>query len=85
MTEKIKSIGINEMIGFEKEESVYKPEWQIQIDRRTFVKILGAGILIVVTGDFAEGQGRGFGRSQSATVISRLHIGEDGIIIPKFY
>ena len=80
MSEKIKSLEINEMIKFENDESVFKPDWQAQIDRRTFVQLLGAGILVVVTGNIAEGQSRDFGRSQPQTVLARLHIGEDGIV-----
>jgi len=80
MTKEMNSIEINEMLEFENDESVFKPDGQVQINRRTFVQLLGAGILVIVTGDIAEGQRRGFGRSQPVTVLARLHIGEDGIV-----
>ncbi|MBN1973226.1 MAG: xanthine dehydrogenase family protein molybdopterin-binding subunit [Sedimentisphaerales bacterium] len=79
MSAKIKSININEIIELENEESVFKPDWEVQIDRRTFVQLLGAGILVVVTGDFAEGQMRR-GGGQAATVAARLQISQDGVI-----
>jgi len=52
---------------------------QVQITRRAFVKLLGAGLLITVTGDVSLGQRSGTGR-QSSTVAARLHINEDGTI-----
>jgi CO/xanthine dehydrogenase Mo-binding subunit len=51
----------------------------LRIDRRGFLQILGAGILITVTGDVADAQRRGGGRG-AAHIATRVHIGEDGTI-----
>jgi isoquinoline 1-oxidoreductase subunit beta len=79
MYKKILSQMTDEVFKDEFDESVFNPDWQIQIDRRTFVQLLGAGIFIVITGDFAEGQMRR-GGGQATPVAARLQIGQDGII-----
>ena len=48
-----------------------------ELSRRAFVQLLGAGLLISVTGPVALAQRRRGGR---ITVAARLHIGEDGTI-----
>ncbi|MGD8237498.1 MAG: molybdopterin-dependent oxidoreductase [Armatimonadota bacterium] len=51
------------------------------MSRRGFLQILGAGILISVSGGVASAQRRGRGRSRAPRPLStRLHIGEDGTI-----
>ncbi|MFC1782463.1 molybdopterin cofactor-binding domain-containing protein [Planctomycetota bacterium] len=49
-----------------------------QLNRRSFLQVVGAGFLITVTKDVSFGQRRG-GRSQLA-VAARLHVNEDGTI-----
>jgi len=43
------------------------------------VQLLGAGILVTVTGDFAQAR-RGGGRGQAIPIAARLHVGKDGVI-----
>ena len=53
------------------------------VSRRTFVQLLGAGLLLTVTDRAAFGQrGRpsGFGEGGPATIAVRLHLGHDGTI-----
>ena len=47
------------------------------VSRRTFVKALGAGLLITVTSDIARAAG---GRQREGALATRLHIAEDGAI-----
>lgn len=63
--------------------------FKLDVDRRDFVKLLGAGLLIgVATQSNAQEQGRGRGRGGGGrgggrgpvTLTARLHIGKDGII-----
>ncbi len=70
---------------------IYEPDEQPaspgSLTRRDFVQVLGAGLLITVTGDMAlaqrrggRGGGRGFGGRGPANVAARLHIDRDGTI-----
>ena len=60
------------------------PPWDLS--RRGFVQVLGAGLLITVTGEIAQGGrggggrggGGGFGGRGPANVAARLHIDRDG-------
>ncbi len=52
--------------------------FKVEISRRGFVKMLGAGLLITVTDGVSLGQQRGGGARQPITVAARLHIDEDG-------
>ena len=70
---------IDEVSKFEEDESVFIPDNQIKINRRTFVQLLGAGILVTVTSDVADAQ-RGGGRGRSIPVEARLQVGQDGIV-----
>ncbi|MHC4913780.1 MAG: molybdopterin cofactor-binding domain-containing protein, partial [Planctomycetota bacterium] len=50
----------------------------VELSRRSFIQLLGAGLLITVTEGVSFGQ-RGGGRDQQS-VAARLHLNEDGII-----
>ena len=57
------------------------------LSRREFVQVLGAGLLITVSGEIAlaqrrggRGGGRGFGGRGPANIAARLHIDRDGAI-----
>ncbi|HEX2751190.1 MAG TPA: molybdopterin cofactor-binding domain-containing protein [Verrucomicrobiales bacterium] len=62
--------------------------FKLDVDRRDFVKLLGAGLLIGVAASSeaqepGRGRGRGGGRGGNrgpSTLSARLHIGKDGII-----
>ena len=58
--------------------------FKLEVDRRDFVKLLGAGLLIGVSArSLAQGPGRGRGRGGNRgpeTLAARLHIGKDGVI-----
>src|ERR1019366_3518041 len=49
------------------------------VNRREFLEIAGAGLLIVAAAPLADAQ-RGGGAGGAATLETRLHIGEDGFI-----
>jgi isoquinoline 1-oxidoreductase len=57
-----------------------KPGRRITMDRRTFVQMLGTGLLITVTQDVSVGQRRRTRSGRSITVAARLHINRDGTI-----
>ena len=74
---------------------IYEPvHWQDpprDLSRRNFVQVLGAGLLITVSGEIALAQGRGgmgggmgggggFGGRGPSTVAARLHIDRDGAV-----
>jgi len=60
-------------------ESVEEPSGQVKLSRRTFVQMLGTGLLITVTQGVSVGQ-RSRGRGRQITVAARLHINQDGTI-----
>ena len=57
---------------------------EMSLNRRNFVQLLGAGLLIAVSEPSTEAQSRarrgGFGGAGARTIAARLHIGKDGII-----
>ncbi|MBL7188661.1 MAG: xanthine dehydrogenase family protein molybdopterin-binding subunit [Phycisphaerae bacterium] len=53
----------------------------VKLSRRTFVQLLGSGLLITVTEGVSLGQGRrGGGGGRSIPVAARIHINKDGTI-----
>src|SRR5205823_13722322 len=69
---------------FDDEQIIEPVGYDFGFTRRTFVQILGAGILIATAGPVLaqqqrgeRGQGRG---SRAVPVEARLHIGKDGVI-----
>jgi isoquinoline 1-oxidoreductase len=71
------------------EELLEPIEFHFALDRRSFVQILGAGLLITVVGTHALGQQRGRGRGRRGggfrggpppVLSARIHLGEDGTI-----
>ena len=51
-----------------------------ELSRRSFIQMLGAGLLITVSGDVSLGRQSGGRGRQSAAVAARVHINEDGTI-----
>jgi CO/xanthine dehydrogenase Mo-binding subunit len=71
----------NFMTGFEDEEFPEPSPTSFRLNRREFVQVLGAGLLLAVTDGTALAQrsgGRGGGRP--ATVAARIHLGTDGTV-----
>jgi len=67
------------MLELQRSESVEESSSEIKLSRRTFVQMLGAGLLITVTEGVSLGQRRS--RSgRSITVATRLHLNRDGTI-----
>jgi isoquinoline 1-oxidoreductase len=60
-------------------EFVEEPSSEIKLSRRTFLQMLGTGLLITVTQGVSLGQ-RSRGRGREITVAARLHINQDGTI-----
>ncbi|MHC4085050.1 MAG: xanthine dehydrogenase family protein molybdopterin-binding subunit [Planctomycetota bacterium] len=56
-----------------------EPRGEVKLSRRSFVKLLGAGLLITVTDGVSFGR-RGGRSRQSISVAARLHINKDGTI-----
>ena len=75
----IKDTSIKEIISPEDFDSVEISNDQVRISRRTFVQMLGAGLLITVTEGVSIGQGRR-GGGRSIAVAARVHINTDGTI-----
>src|SRR4030042_342760 len=57
----------------------YEPSSEFVMSRRSFVKLLGAGLLITVTDGISFARQAGRSR-ESTTVAARLHINKDGTI-----
>jgi isoquinoline 1-oxidoreductase len=55
-----------------------EPRYEVVISRRSFIKLLGAGLLITVTSPVSFGQRRR--ERASISVAARLHLNEDGVI-----
>jgi isoquinoline 1-oxidoreductase len=69
------------VVAAESQEPVAPVGYDFGLDRRAFVQVLGAGLLIAVSPGAAWAQragGRGDGRGRS--VAARIHIGKDGAI-----
>ena len=75
----IKDTSIKEILQPERFDSVEESSGQVKISRRTFVQMLGAGLLITVTEGVSSGQRRRGGGS-SIAVAARVHINSDGTI-----
>jgi isoquinoline 1-oxidoreductase len=73
---------IDEVFELERYELREEPRYRFELNRREFLGVVGAGLLITTTGavTFAQRR-RGRRRSSGArTVGARLHIGEDGVV-----
>jgi isoquinoline 1-oxidoreductase len=57
-----------------------EPRGEFELSRRSFVKLLGAGLLITVTEGVSFGRRFGGRSRRSITVAARLHINQDGTI-----
>ena len=74
----IKDTNTEEMLEPHFTGSVDAPDSGIKLTRRTFVQMLGTGLLITVTQGVSLGQrGRSGGR---LSVAARLHLNQDGTI-----
>ena len=62
----------------QRHQSFDEPGYEVKLSRRSFIQLLGAGLLITVTEGVSFGQ-RGRGRGQQY-VAARLHLNENGII-----
>ncbi|MHC4568274.1 MAG: hypothetical protein ACYTE3_21240, partial [Planctomycetota bacterium] len=57
-----------------------QPDHHVGLSRRTFVQMLGTGLLITVTQGVSLGQRRRGGGGRSIPVAARIHINKDGTI-----
>ncbi len=71
----------NEDHVVERYEQNETPRYQFDLSRRVFVQILGAGLVVSMSGDttFAGGKPQ-FGQNRNIRINERLHIGRDGIV-----
>jgi len=71
----------NEVDPAEAEESIERVDYEFALNRRAFVQLLGAGLVITVDPLPVLGQGRG-GRGDGAQpgAAARIHVGTDGTI-----
>ncbi len=56
------------------------PSYRFDANRREFVQVLGAGLMISVAPRVLSAQGRGGRRSRAAKMAERFHIGTDGMV-----
>src|SRR5438477_9981260 len=72
----------NESVELAYREMVKRVGYDFGLKRRSFMQILGAGLLIAASSPAAERSGRrgGFGGSGAKTVAARIHLGTDGSI-----
>ncbi len=75
----IKTMNVKEILEPEHFDSVETSSSRVKISRRTFVQMLGAGLLITVTEGVSLGQRRR-GGGGSIAVAARVHINTDGTI-----
>jgi isoquinoline 1-oxidoreductase len=75
----IKNTNTKEIFQAECFDSVEEMNGQVKISRRTFVQMLGAGLLISVAEGVSFGQRRGEG-GRAIAVAARVHINADGTI-----
>lgn len=66
-------------LGAEETTETVKFDFEFTMDRRSFVQVLGAGLMLAVTVP-ALSQNRGGGGGGGRAVSSRVHIGKDGLI-----
>ncbi len=69
-----------ELLEPELHEACEQPRERVELSRRTFVSLLGAGLLISTTHGVAAAQRRSSRGRARRTVAARLHIGADGTI-----
>jgi len=75
----IKDTKTIEIVEPERFDSIEEPSSQIRISRRTFVQMMGAGLLITVTEGISLAQ-RSRGGGRGIAVAARVHINSDGTI-----
>lgn len=68
------------MLEPHRSEPSTEPGCEVELSRRTFVQLLGTGLLITVTQGVSVARRFGGRRHESATVAARLHINQDGTI-----
>ncbi|MFQ6131671.1 MAG: molybdopterin cofactor-binding domain-containing protein [Armatimonadota bacterium] len=68
------------LAGREADQAAEGQRATLRVNRRSFLHVLGAGILITVTGGAATAQRRGGRRRGPRPIATRLHIGEEGTI-----
>jgi len=75
----IKDTSIKEILQPERFDCVEEPSGKVRISRRTFVQMIGAGLLITVTEGISFAQRRSRG-GRSIPIAARVHINSDGTI-----
>ena len=71
----------NEDHVVERYEQDEAPLYQFDLSRRGFVQILGAGLVVSISGDIASADEEPhFGQNRSTRINERLHISKDGIV-----
>ena len=70
----------NEITEFDQEELLEEHRCDSNIDRRSFLQILGAGLLITVTSETAMGQRSRSRGGRSQPIATRVHIDQNGRI-----
>lgn len=73
---------IDEDLEFERYELAEPPKHGFTPDRREFIQVLGAGVVVAVAAGQASGQRRGRGgeRRSDSKLSERFHLGADGVV-----
>ena len=73
---------LTQKLARESGETADSLEFDFSVDRRTFVQVLGAGLMVALTptAALAQNRGRGGGNDNPRPVSTRIHIAEDGSV-----
>ncbi len=70
----------DEALEPERYELSEEPRYRFDLNRRAFVQILGAGLLVTVNGGVAFGQRPSSTDARRRSIAARLHVGQDGVV-----
>ncbi len=72
---------MNPELAFDQEETIEPVAHDFGLKRRSFVKVLGAGLLVAVSAPaLAQRSGGRGGGGRPVTIAARIHFGKDGVI-----
>src|ERR1019366_9645351 len=76
----IRDLTTDETLAPDYEEAVERVDYSFGLKRRSFVQILGAGLLIAVSAPALAQRRGGRGGGGARSIAARIHLGKDGTI-----
>src|ERR1039457_4750875 len=77
----IRDLTTDEPLSLESEEAIERVDYDFGLKRRSFVQILGAGLLLAVSAPaLAQRRGGGGGGGGARSIAARILLGKDGTI-----